>query len=155
MRIYEWLLKELTQRKSHKANIEVSIADFNFMLMLEKLPEYNLLNHGVLKPISSDLNTYSNMKLSIEKRGHLADTPTFQCELDKQTDLVTELAKDTVVGSYNRISQINSKPEIQLHNGLKNTLHDALTAKIQLTTNFEAKFLNNMQSKHDLKSSFS
>ena len=25
MRIYEWLLKELTQRKTHKANIEISL----------------------------------------------------------------------------------------------------------------------------------
>ncbi|MEY0234802.1 replication initiation protein, partial [Providencia rettgeri] len=45
-------------------------------------------------------------------------------------------------------------PENRLHEGLKTTLHDALTAKIQLN-NFEAKFLSDMQSKYDLNGSFS
>lgn len=91
MRIYEWLLKELTQRKTHKGNIEVSIAEFKYMLMLDNnYPEFKRLNQWVLKPIAKDLNTYSNMKLVIEKRGRPADTLIFQVELDKQIDLVTE-----------------------------------------------------------------
>lgn len=151
MRIYEWLLKELTQRKTHKANISISIDEFKFMLMLEKnYPEYKLLNHWVLKPISKDLNTYSNIKLSIDKRGRPADTLIFQCELDKQIDLVTELDKDQ---SDNRIPPATTQ-ENHLHNGLRKTLHDALTAKIQLTS-FEANFLSDMQSKYDLNGSFS
>ncbi|ELC0529213.1 replication initiation protein, partial [Salmonella enterica subsp. enterica serovar Anatum] len=152
MRIYEWLLKELTQRKTHKANISISIDEFKFMLMLEKsYPEYKLLNHWVLKPISKDLNTYSNMKLTIEKRGRPADTLIFQVELDKQIDLVTELAK--APASKKEDKTIRLTPENRLHEGLKTTLHDALTAKIQLTS-FEAKFLSDMQSKYDLNGSF-
>lgn len=151
MRVYEWLLKELTQRKTHKANIEISIADFKFMLMLENHKSYNQyfeFNRKILTPISKDLNTYSNMKLTIEKRGRPADTLIFQVELDKQIDLVTELAKDPAA------KKESLTPENRLYEGLKTTLHDALTAKIQLTS-FEAKFLSDMQSKHDLNGSFS
>lgn len=158
MRIYEWLLKELTQRKSHKANIEVSIADFKFMLMLEKnYPEYKLLNHWVLKPIAKDLNTYSNMKLVIEKRGRPADTLIFQVELDKQIDLVTELAKEPAPTRKKTAVRAPVKPEKKpndrLIDGVRKTLHEASTAKIQLTS-FEAKFLADMQGKYELNGSF-
>ena len=152
MRVYEWLLKELTQRKTNKANIEISLKEFKFMLMLENnYPEFKFLNTRVLKPISKDLNTYSNMKLAIEKRGRPADTLIFQVELDKQIDLVTELVKDPA--SKKEDKAIRLTPENRLHDGLKTTLHDALTAKIHLTS-FEAKFLSDMQSKYDLNGSF-
>ena len=154
MRIYEWLLKELTQKKTHKANIEISLDEFKFMLMLEKnYPEFKRLNQWVLKPIGKDLNTYSNMKLVIDKRGRPTDTLIFQVELDKQMDLVTELAKSPAKQSTENIPS-STTPENQLHTGMKTTLHDALTAKVQLTS-FEAKFLCDMQSKHDLNGSFS
>jgi len=159
MRIYEWLLKELLQRKTHRGNIEISIKEFKFMLMLEKnYPLYAELNRWILKPVTNDLNTYSNMKLSIEKRGRPADTLIFQVELDKQIDLVTELAKEPVTTPEKTtrmpIPAVNTMLDNQLHNSLKKTLHAAITAKIQLTS-FEAKFLSNMQSKHDLNGSFS
>lgn len=157
MRVYEWILKELTQRKTHKANIEISIANFKFMMMIEKkYKEFKIFNRDVLKPITQDLNTYSNMKLAIAKRGRPADTLIFQCELDKQIDLVTELAKNAehnVKKTDSRIPQNLSTPENQLHDSLKKTLHEALTAKVQLTS-FEAKFLSDMQSKYDLNGSF-
>lgn len=152
MRVYEWLLKEISQRKTNKANIEISLKEFKFMLMLENnYPEFKFLNTRVLKPISKDLNTYSNMKLTIEKRGRPADTLIFQVELDKQIDLVTELAKDPV--SKKEDKAICLTPENRLHEGLKTTLLDALTSKIQLT-GFEAKFLSDMQSKYALNGSF-
>lgn len=152
MRIYEWLLKELTQRKTHKANIEISLKDFKFMLMIDKnYPEFKELNRWVLKATMKDLNNYSNMKLSIEKRGRPADTLIFQVELDKQIDLVSELAKDSTPAPTKSVA---TRPESSLHSGLRKTLHDALTAKIQLTS-FEAKFLSDMQSKYDLNGSFS
>jgi len=147
MRVYEWLLKELTQRKTNKANIEISLNEFKFMLMLEKnYPEFKKFNHWVLKPIAKDLNAYSNMKLVIEKLGRPAEKLIFQVELDKQIDLVTELEKAPASKSLT--------PENRLHDGLKITLIDALTTKIQLTS-FEAKFLSDMQSKYDLNGSFS
>lgn len=155
MRVYEWLLKELTQKKTNRANIEVSIDDFKFMLMLEaKYKDLRDFNKKILKLVEKDLNAYSNMKLKIERRGRPADTLIFQCELDKQIDLVTELAKDTPPRTDNKIPKTNSTPETHLHGGLRKTLHDALTAKIQLTS-FEAKFLSDMQSKYDLNGSFS
>ncbi|QLO16964.1 replication initiation protein (plasmid) [Citrobacter freundii] len=153
MRVYEWLLKELTQRKTHKANIEISIDEFKFMMMLENHKSYELykeFNRKILSPINKDINTYSNMTLSIEKYGRPAQTLIFQVELDKQIDLVTELAKDI---SDNKIP-VATTPETHLHNGLRKTLNDALTAKIQLTS-FEAKFLSDMQSKYDVNGSFS
>jgi plasmid replication initiation protein len=159
MRIYEWLLKELTQRKTHKANVEISIKDFKFMLMLEKnYPEFKELNRWVLKAAIKDLNNYSNMKLSIEKCGRPADTLIFQVELDRQIDLVTELAKEPTPTpektARTPIPAVSTTSDNHLHGGLKKTLHDALTAKIQLTS-FEAKFLSDMQSKYDLNGSFS
>jgi len=154
MRIYEWLLKELSQRKAHRGNIEISIKEFKFMLMLEKnYPLYAELNRWILKPVTNDLNNYSNMKLTIEKRGRPADTLIFQVELDKQIDLVTELAKDSEPAPQETHRSVTAT-SARLYEGLKKTLHDALTAHIQLTA-FEARFLSNMQSKHDLNGSFS
>jgi len=150
MRVYEWLLKEITQRKVHKANIEISISEFKFMLMIDK--QYSDLRNfttRILNTVARDLNTYSNMKLTIEKRGRPADTLIFQVELDKQIDLVTELAKDPEPAHRSVTA-----PSARLHEGLKKTLHDALTARIQLTA-FEARFLSDMQSKYDLSGSFS
>lgn len=153
MRVYEWLLKELTQKNTHRANIEISIDDFKFMLMLEtNYPEFKKFKQNVLNVISKDLNTYSNMKLEIEKRGRPADTLIFQVELNTQIDLVTELAKAPELKKADK--KIILTPENRLHEGLKKTLHDALTVKIQLTS-FEAKFLSDMQSKYDLNGSFS
>ena len=153
MRVYEWLLKELTQKNTHRANIEISIDDFKFMLMLEtNYPEFKKFKQNVLNVISKDLNTYSNMKLEIEKRGRPADTLIFQVELNTQIDLVTELAKDPELKKADK--KIILTPENRLHEGLKKTLHDALTVKIQLTS-FEEKFLSDMQSKYDLNGSFS
>ena len=154
MRIYEWLLKELTQKKTHKANIEISLDEFKFMLMLENnYHEFKRLNQWVLKPISKDLNTYSNMKLVVDKRGRPTDTLVFQVELDRQMDLVTELENNQIKMNGDKIPTTITS-DSYLHNGLRKTLHDALTAKIQLTS-FEAKFLSDMQSKYDLNGSFS
>lgn len=158
MRIYEWLLKELTQRKTHKANIEIRIKNFKFMLMLEKkYPEFKEFNRWVLKAAIKDINNYSNMKLSIEKRGRPTDTLIFQCELDEQVDLVTELSKDQTDITYTeKITNVpeSIKIETRIYDGLKNILHSDLTFKQQLTS-FESKFLRNMQNKHNLNGSFS
>ncbi|WP_274371747.1 replication initiation protein [Morganella morganii] len=154
MRVYEWLLKEITQRKVHRANIEISISEFKFMLMIDK--QYSDLRNfttRILNTVARDLNTYSNMKLTIEKRGRPADTLIFQVELDKQIDLVTELAKDPEPAPQETHRSVTA-PSTRLHEGLKKTLHDALTARIQLTA-FEARFLSDMQSKYDLNGSFS
>lgn len=150
MRVYEWLLKELTQKKTRSANIKISIDDFKFMLMLENnYHEYKLLNHWVLKPIAKDLNTYSNMHVSITKNGRPADTLIFQCELDKLVEITTDV--DSKVTK--ELGTTYNEPD-PLISGLRKTLHDALTAKVQLS-GFEAKFLSDMQSKYDLNGSFS
>lgn len=155
MRIYEWLLKELTQKKTHMANIEISLEEFKFMLVLENnYPEFKRLNQWVLKPIAKDLNAYSNIKLAIDKRGRPVDTLIFQCELDKQIDLVSEIAKKSATEDDLRIPKTAHSSDQVLHGQLKETLHDALTSKIQLNS-FEAKFLSDMQSKFDLNGSFS
>lgn len=154
MRVYEWLLKEITQRKVYRANIEISISEFKFMLMIDK--QYSDLRNfttRILNTVARDLNTYSNMKLTIEKRGRPADTLIFQVELDKQIDLVTELAKDPEPAPREPRCSV-TLPSSRLHEGLKKTRHDALTAHIQLTA-FEARFLSDMQSKYDLNGSFS
>lgn len=152
MRVYEWLLKELTQKKTHKANIEISIKDFKFMMMLENHKSYDLykeLNRKILTPITKDLNTYSNIKVVIDKKGRPADTIIFQVELDKQIDLVTELAKNP-----EPIPPAHSNDDYRLREGLKNIMSQAELSKIQLTV-FEKKFLTDMQSKYDLNGSFS
>ncbi len=155
MRVYEWLLKELTQRKTHKANVIISIADFKFMLMLENnYHEYKLLNHWVLKQVIKDLNKYSNMKLTIAKRGRPADTLIFQCELDKQIDLTPELVKvpSTPDDSIRMtVPEPKSNPDNWLYKELQKTLNDAA---IKLST-FEVTFLNDMQGKYNLNGSFS
>lgn len=158
MRIYEWLLKEITQRKTHKANIQIGIPEFKFMLMLEnKYHRLGDLNDRVLKPVEKDLNTHSNMKLTIEKRGRPADTLIFQVELDKQIDLVKELAKEaapTPKKTHSNTSRSSEKkPNDRLVNGMRTTLLQASEAKIQLTS-FEARFLRDMKSKQELNSSF-
>jgi plasmid replication initiation protein len=151
MRVYEWLLKELTQRKTYKANINIGIAEFKFMLMLEnKYPNYKNFNQDVLKPITNDLNTYSNMKLNIEKRGRPADTLIFQVELDQQMDLVKELAHEETKPAR------KTQPIVidNLHHELQKTLMFAQQLKIHLSA-FENKFLNDMNSKYNAHGSFS
>ncbi|MCT5429010.1 replication initiation protein, partial [Pseudomonas aeruginosa] len=76
---------------------------------------YAELNRWILKPVTNDLNTYSNMKLTIEKRGRPADTLIFQVELDKQIDLVTELEKDPA--SKKEDKSIRLTPENRLYEG--------------------------------------
>lgn len=159
MRVYEWLLKELTQKKTHKSNIEISLDEFKFMLMLEKkYHEFKKFNYWVLKPIAKDLNIYSNIKLNITKRGRPADTLIFQVELDKQIDLVTELAKEHVQipekPARTPIPAVNTAPDNRLRHGLDKALQQAAMTKIQLTP-FENKFLNDMNDKYNLNGSFS
>ncbi|ASG52722.1 hypothetical protein CES94_28540 (plasmid) [Escherichia coli] len=78
-------------------------------------------------------------------------------QLHQQKGMIS-LSPPTICNSAEKTTRTpipvtNSTQDSQLHNGLKKTLHDALTAKIQLTS-FEAKFLSDMQSKHDLNDSF-
>lgn len=159
MRVYEWLLKELTQRNVYKANIEISISEFKFMLMLDK--QYSDLRNfttRILNTVTKDLNTYSNMKLSIAKRGRPADTLIFQVELDKKIDLVTELAKEPAQTPEKParapIPAVNTTPDSLLRHGLDKTLQKASMAQIQLTP-FEKKFLKDMKDKYNLNGSFS
>jgi plasmid replication initiation protein len=151
MRVYEWLLKELNQRKSHKANIEINIKDFKFMMVLEtKYQEFKIMNRDVLKPITKDLNTHSNMKLTIQKRGRPADTLIFQVELDQQMDLVQELAHEETK------SEKKAQPIVidNLHSELQKTLIFAQQLKIHLSS-FESKFLTDMNEKYNANGSFS
>lgn len=156
MRVYEWLLKELTQRKTHKTNIQISINEFKFMLMLEN--KYSVLGdftNRILKPVSHDLNTYSNIKLVIEKRGRPADTLIFQVELDSQIDLVTELAKESPSKTPPKAPQrLNNTSDDRLYSGMKKTLTEAHRANLTLS-DFERKFLQDMQEKYNLNGSFS
>lgn len=155
MRVYEWLLKELTQRKTNKANIEISIAEFKFMMMLEKkYADLRNLTRKVLTLVEKDLNTYSNMRLTIDKRGRPADTLIFQVELDKHIDLVTELAKEQDKTHSNIPKPVNSTLNDRLYSGMKKTLSQAAQTQIQLNV-FEGKFLADMQRKYDLNGSFS
>ncbi|HDD2124105.1 TPA: replication initiation protein [Salmonella enterica] len=159
MRIYEWLLKELTQRNTHKANIEISVKEFKFMLMLEKnYPEFKFLNTRVLKPITKDLNNYSNMKLAIAKRGRPTDTLIFQCELDKQINLITDLDEAPIPTLNNSIRtsipDIKQTPDTWLYNGIIKLLNNAAITHMKLSK-FELDFLNDMQGKYNLNGSFS
>lgn len=152
MRTYEWLLKELTQRKTNKSNIEISIDDFKFMMMIDNHKSYEAykeLNRKILTPISKDLNTHSNIKVFINKKGRPADTLIFQVELDSQIDLVNELTKDP-----EPIPAQASYDERSVYEKLVRTLTNADSLRIKLTS-FEQKFLTDMKNKHDLNGSFS
>ncbi|EFG1229636.1 replication initiation protein [Escherichia coli] len=158
MRVYEWLLKELTQRKTHMANIEISISEFKFMLLLENnYPEFKELNRWILKPVANDLNKYSNINVSIEKRGRPADTLIFQVELDGKIDFNADFPIPETQAQENSKSPIptlNTTADNWLHDELEKILWEALTSQIQLTK-FEAQFLQDMQRKYDLNGSFS
>lgn len=72
------VIKRANSEKTHMANIEISLEEFKFMLVLENnYPEFKRLNQWVLKPITKDLNAYSNIKLAIDKRGRPVDTLIF------------------------------------------------------------------------------
>lgn len=152
MRTYEWLLKELTQRKTNKSNIEISIDEFKFMMMIDNHKSYEAykeLNRKILTPISKDLNTHSNIKVFINKKGRPADTLIFQVELDSQIDLVNELTKDP-----EPIPAQASCDGRSVYEKLVITLTNADSLRIKLTS-FEQKFLTDMKNKHDLNGSFS
>lgn len=159
MRVYEWLLKELTQQKTNKANIQISIDEFKFMLMLEnRYSEFKIFNHWVLSKVSNDINTYSNMKLVIEKKGRPTDTLIFQVELDNQMDLLKEIAKqdDETAPKTPKNTSETEKPKNNddRYSKLEKTLIMASMGKITLSE-FETKFLNDMKTKYELNGSFS
>lgn len=152
MRVYEWLLKELTQRKTHRANIEIGIDEFKFMLMLEtKYKEFKTLNRDVLKPVMTDMNSYSNMKLDIGKRGRPADTLIFQCELDKKVDFTKEFQE--AIPDNTHIDKPRADSDILIQD-LKKLLLSIEESRIQ-PNSFEHKFLIDMKSKYELNGSFS
>ena len=126
--------------------------------MLENnYPEYKLLKHWVLKPIAKDLNTYSNMKVVIDKRGRPTNTLIFQVELADKINLIPELANGSAptLEKINRtpIPAVNTTPDNRMHSGIVKALQQASTAQIQLTS-FEVNFLSDMQSKYNLNNSF-
>jgi len=154
MRVYEWLLKELTQRKVHIANIQISINDFKFMLMLEKnYPEFKELNRWVLKLIAKDINTYSNMKLVIDKKGRPADTLIFQVKLDKKINLETDTSKSHTETSLNTSKMHEYNKDNEIYGNIVKTLTINSMHKITLSE-FESKFLNDMKGKYELNGSF-
>ncbi|SCC35092.1 Initiator Replication protein, partial [Gilliamella intestini] len=155
MRVYEWLLKELTQRKTNRANIQISIDEFKFMLMLEnRYSEFKIFNHWVLSKVSNDINNYSNMKLVIEKKGRPVDTLIFQVELDKQIDLIKELSKQDDITPSNAPQSPQTNLDNETYAKLTKALNIASMSKITLSS-FESKFLNDMKAKYDLNGSFS
>jgi len=158
MRVYEWLLKELTQRKTHKANITISIDEFKFMLMLEnKYKDLRDFNKKILKLVEKDLNAYSNMKVVIEKKGRPADTLIFQIEIDKKMDLLTKTPKQNDIDT-DKTPLIKPKSQQNKNNDnryvkIKMALKMDSMAKIELS-DFESQFLKNMESKYELNRSF-
>lgn len=153
MRVYEWLLKELTQKNVCRARIEISIAEFKFMFMLEK--KYNDLrdfNRKILKLVENDLNTHSNIKLKIEKIGRPASTLVFECELNNFEDFLAEKAPEKIYREEKKPAAVNSTD--RLYSSLQKALIDEASVRIQLTQ-FELKFLSDLKSKHDLTGSLS
>lgn len=154
MRVYEWLLKELTQRKVYKGSVEISIDEFKFMLMIEdKYKLYKILNRDVLSKVLKDINTYSNMKLIIDKKGRPADTLIFQVELDKKINLEGCPLESHTNPPLNTTESHVLNKDREIYNKLDKTLIMASMSKITLST-FESKFLNDMKSKYELNGSF-
>lgn len=149
MRVYEWLLKEITQRKVYKASIEINIDEFKYMLMLEnKYAEFKKLNQWVLSKVVKDINTYSNIKLVINKKGRPADTLIFEVELDKKLD--TDISKP-----HTKTSLTTSKThkDNEMYSKIEKTLIVYSMHKITLSK-FENTFLNDMKGKYELNGSF-
>jgi len=154
MRVYEWLLKELTQRKTQKANIQISIAEFKFMLMLEKHRSYNQFsefNRKVLIPILNDINTYSNMTLFIDKKGRPATHLIFQVELTGKIDKLNNQESPGVPSDALNNIELNRGNE--MYGKIDKTLINDSIHKITLSK-FERKFLNDLKVKYALNNSF-
>lgn len=70
---------------------------------------------------------------------------------------MTELAKEPATPEKTArtpIPAVKTTPDNRLHDGLKKTLQQAAAAQIQLS-GFEAKFLQDMQTKYNLNGTFS
>lgn len=138
----------------HRANIEIGIDEFKFMLMLmleTKYKEFKTLNRDFLKPVMADMNSYSNMKLDIGKRGRPADTLIFQCELDKKVDFTKEFQE--AIPDKTLVDRPKADSEIVIQD-LKKLLLSIEESRVQ-PNSFEHKFLIDMKSKYDLNGSFS
>lgn len=147
MRVYEWLLKELTQRKTNRANIQINLDEFKFMLMLEnKYSEFKIFNHWVLSKVTNDINTYSNMRVNISKKGRPVDTLIFQVEINKQMDLIKEIEKQNYTQEKPVIKVNNFYEKIEL------MLNQNSIGLINLTP-FEKDFLISLKEKHELNGS--
>jgi plasmid replication initiation protein len=158
MHVYEWLLKELSQRKTNKASIEISIKDFKYMLMLDKnYTDNRNLRSKLLNKIKDDINTHSNLKIDISTSGRPAVDLLFKCELDCQIDLVSEITKQNNNSTFktpqNAPEDVKSKRCNEMYSKVENALIMASMSKITLSA-FESKFLNDLKSKYELNGSF-
>ncbi|MGL4734049.1 MAG: replication initiation protein, partial [Enterovibrio sp.] len=152
MRVYEWLLKELTQKNACRTRIEISIAEFKFMFMLEKkYKDLRDFNRKILKLVEKDLNTHSNIKLKIEKLGRPASTLVFECELNNFEGFLAEKASEKACREEKPVAANSAN---RLYSSLQKALIDEVSVRVQLTQ-FELKFLSDLKSKHDLTGSFS
>jgi len=154
MRVYEFLLKELTQRKTQKANIQISIAEFKFMLMLENHKSYNQFfefNRKVLIPILNDINTYSNMTLFIEKTGRPATHLIFQVELKNKIDKLNN--QESPGAPLEALNNTKLNKDSEMYGKIDKMLTIDSMHKIKLSK-FESKFLNDMKVKYELNGSF-
>lgn len=81
IRVYEWLLSET---KSHKEkSIRISLVDFKYMLMMEnKYQLFKKFNHEVLKKIVDDINTYSDLNLTLKTQGRPVHTLIWEVSHD-------------------------------------------------------------------------
>lgn len=92
-RFYEILLKLLGEKGKVKADVELSLAEFKEMLVLDaNYPTYKQFNQRILKMIVNDVNNNSNLNVSFTTKGRPVDTLIFSIEKQEQKKIIEEIA---------------------------------------------------------------
>lgn len=92
-RFYEILLKLLGEKGKVKADVELSLAEFKEMLVLDaNYPTYKQFNQRILKMIVNDVNNNSNLNVSFTTKGRPVDTLVFSIEKQEQKEIIEEIA---------------------------------------------------------------
>ncbi|WP_233116806.1 replication initiation protein [Aggregatibacter actinomycetemcomitans] len=92
-RFYEILLKLLGEKGKVKADVELSLAEFKEMLVLDaNYPTYKQFNQRILKMIVNDVNNNSNLNVSFTTKGRPVDTLVFSIEKQEQKKIIEEIA---------------------------------------------------------------
>ena len=150
MRMYEILLKSLSEKKAIQAEVLLSLDSLKEMLMLEtstSYANYKEFNRRVLKPAIDDVNVNSDLRVSYTTQGRPAKTLVFYVEKEQQLNSVKEPDKQQT--AKEQISQ--SLKEKKYYDKVESLLNYHSVGAIVIEHTKSLVFLQSVKAKYEEK----